>query len=179
MRRSLLLGGVWMAAAAGAVGLGFLAVSLVDASASAPVAPSSSSAAGEVAASTGAAAGTQDLATAGGTVYASCRDGSPVLAGAPAAGWAIDDSSGAGEVEFRDGTQKIEVRVDCSTGEPRFSQEGPRADGGGSDDGSVPTSAPSSSVQTASGGDDRGGGRHGSDDEPGDDHGSGGHGSDG
>jgi hypothetical protein len=178
MQRSLLLGGVWVVAAGGAVGLGFLAVSLVNASASAPTAPATPSATGVAAATTDVAAGPQTLVTAGGTVYASCQDGATVLAGAPAAGWAIDDSGSGDQVEFRDGTQSIEVRVDCSTGEPRFTQEGPRADDGGSS--SAPsTAATTPATSSSSGADDSGGGDGGgADDPPGDDHGGGRHGGD-
>jgi hypothetical protein len=120
--------------------------------------------------------------TAGGTVYASCADGQPVLASAPTPGWWVDDSSRAGGVEFQDGSQSIEVRVGCTTGDPSVSVEGPRADDSGRDHG--PSAAPSAGGPARPTVDDsagRVGGGHGADDAPGDDssgrHG-GGHGSD-
>ena len=203
MKRTLSLGAAWTASAAAAIGLGFLAVSLVDASASpgsqlaaAPddLRTSTSSSAAPTAApgadDTGTGPSLEQL-TAGGTVYAGCASGVPVLASAPAAGWWVDDSSTADEVEFQDGTQSIEVRVGCGTGVPQFSVEGPRADDQRGDDPSSTPSAPTSgSLPTDAdhpAGDDsveRVGGGHGADDAvsstAGDDSGGrgGGHGSD-
>jgi hypothetical protein len=182
MNRTLLLGTAWTASAGAAVGLGFLAVSLVDASASPAVQPISSTAPeigdGSSLPSTStfpALAG--EKSTPGGTVYANCADDSSrptaVLAGAPAAGWWVDDSSTPGEVEFKSATQSIEVTVTCVGGVPQFAVEGPRADDnnrGGDDGGAGTPAAPSTEVA-----DDHGGG--GADDGPthdvGDDHGGG------
>ena len=75
--------------------------------------------------------------TVGGTVYADCTSGSPVLAGAPAAGWWVDDSNDPGEVEFKNGSQKVEVHVVCAGGGPQFFVEGPRADSSGGGGGSL------------------------------------------
>jgi hypothetical protein len=121
----------WTAAAAAAVGLGFLAVSLVDASASptgsfAGAAAAPTSATGSPAASSAAAA-TGRRATAGGTVIADCSSGQPVLAGVPAAGWWSDDSAEAGKREFTNGSQRVEVRVTCVNGSPDFAIEAPAA----------------------------------------------------
>ncbi|MCW2701233.1 MAG: hypothetical protein JWQ45_2768 [Blastococcus sp.] len=193
MKRTLALAAAWLGSAAAAVGLGFLAVSLVDASAS-PVATGSSTTADPSGATSTSAADTSaspsatgETATAGGTVYANCTGGPPVLAGVPVAGWEVDDSADAGKVEFRSATQKVEVRVVCTGGSPQFSVEGPRADDSGRED-STPTSASTAPAAPAapSTSDDssgRGGGGHGSDDPAGDDSsgrgGRGGHGSDG
>jgi hypothetical protein len=117
--------------------------------------------------------------TVGGTAYASCDGGPPVLAGAPAPGWWVDDSSKPGEVEFKNGTQKVEVHVTCVNGSPRFPVEGPRADDSHREDSSSTPASPSSHSPDDSSG--RDGGGHGSDDGPGDDssgRGGGGHGSD-
>ena len=168
MKRTLLLATAWLVAAAAAVGVGFLAVSLVDASASPgarPGLPAASTAAESATSSATTPSG--ERATAGGTVYASCVDGTARLAGAPASGWAVESTPG--QVEFRDGSQKIEVRADCSTGSPQFVVAGPRADGGGRDDAPAPTTASTTPSTGADdhGGDDRGGdhgGGHGSDD---------------
>jgi hypothetical protein len=191
MKRPLALGVAWVASAAAAVGLGFLAVSLVGASASpgaqqtvvntstsAPATPTSV-----------AVSPSGEKGTVGGTVYASCVGGTPDLASAPAPGWWVDDSSTTGEVEFRNGTQKVKIHAICVDGGPQFSDEGPRADdsgGGSSSTSPAPTTpAPSSPAGSTSGGDDpsgRHGGGHGSDDPAGDDSSGrdgGGHGSDG
>src|SRR5829696_1383743 len=164
MRRAALLGAAWTASAAAAVGLGFLAVSLVDASA-APQAPRpvATSAPTSSTPTTGPNPSGQQ-ATVGGTVFATCTSGVPDLAGAPAAGWWVDDSSEPGEVEFTDGGQKVEVHAVCTGGAPQFSVEGPRAESGGGS--SVPAPATES---TSGGGDSGGGGGHGSDDSGGDD----------
>jgi hypothetical protein len=116
-----------------------------------------------------------------GTVFADCTSGSPVLAGAPAAGWWADDSNDPGEFEFESPTQKLEVHVSCVDGSPQFSDEGLRADDGTP---SSSSSASSASPSNSAGYDDssgRNGGGHGSDDSGGDDssgRGSGGSGSD-
>jgi hypothetical protein len=190
MNRTLVLGAAWIGSAAAAVGLGFLAVSLVGASASPgtqPVGASSTSpgttatAAPPTVPAPGAPSGEQ--ATVGGTVYASCAGGTPDLASAPAPGWWVEDPSKPAEVEFENGTQKVEIAVHCAEGSPYFVVEGPRADdsGGGS---SVPPASAGSTASHTSGREDssgRDGGGHGSDDPPGDDssgRGGGGHGSD-
>jgi hypothetical protein len=204
MKRTLALGAAWTASAGVAVGLGFLAVSLVDASASPGTQPvaavatttpgaTSSSTAGPVPSATTAPGGpgapapgaSVEQVTDGGTVYASCDGGVPVLAGAPSPGWWVDDPSRAGEVEFEDGTTKIEVAVSCAGSTPSFFVEGPRDDDGGREDGpatrtsaATPSPSPSSSPDDSDG---RRGGGHGSDDGPGDDSSGrdgGGHGSD-
>ena len=200
MKRTLTLGAVWTASAAAAVGLGFLAVSLVDASASpgtfstatsaddsalpsptSSVAAPSSEGADDTAGPLAPSPLTSvEQATSGGTVYAGCADGQPVLASAPAAGWWVDDSSGADRVEFSTGTQSIEVLVTCGSGSPQFSVEGPRADDRG---GSTRTpAAVSTTGPTADDSTVRVGGGHGADDGAGDDssgRSGGGHGSDG
>ena len=138
MNRTVAFGAAWSAAAVAAVGLGFLAVSFVDASAS----PGTSSVAATSTASTSAGASSSstpsaplpangEQATVAGTVYADCTGGSPVLAGAPAAGWWVDDSNKPGQVEFRTATEKLEVHVSCVDGNPFFVVEGPRADDDG------------------------------------------------
>jgi hypothetical protein len=190
-RRPVLLGAAWTASAAAAIGLGFLAVSLVDASASpgtSPLAATTSSSAGPTEGSEPPAptstspAVTGEHVTTGGTVYANCTAGRPVLAGVPAAGWWVDDAAQPGEVEFENGTQKVEVHVTCAGRSPQFSVEGPRADGSGRDDGtSTPASPSSSSPAPASATDDSGRDDSGGDDSGGEDssgHGGGGHGSD-
>jgi hypothetical protein len=201
MTRTLAPRILWTASAAAAVGLGVLAVSAADADADASSAAdrSSSSAPAPVPA---AATGTQQPApsssspapapseaapgqqvTVAGTVWATCDTGALSLSGTPAAGWWLDDSQDPGQVEFENGTQKVEVTVTCVDGAPQFFVEGPRADdsgrGRGRDD-SAATPAPTSGP----GYDDsagRVGGGHGSDDGPGDDSRGrvgGGHGSD-
>jgi hypothetical protein len=204
MKQSLVLGGAWAASAAAAVGVGFLAVSLVDASAAPETQPlaaigTSTTSAAPTTAPSGVTAGEQQ--TVGGTVYASCAGGMPDLASAPAPGWTVDDSSGPAHVEFKTGTQKVEIAVSCVEGSPAFVVEGPRTDDGGGSSGSTSpgsagSSAPSSSAGTddsggddssgrgsgggGAGGSDSSGSGHGSDDPAGDDSGGGGggHGSD-
>src|SRR5688500_6893331 len=189
MNRSVALGAAWSASAIGAVGLGFLAVSLVDASASpgtSPVAATSTASTTPGApSSTSAPLTTGDYITVAGTVFADCSSGSPALAGAPAAGWWADDSNNPGEFEFKSATQKLEVHVSCVDGSPQFSDEGLRADdsgrGRGGDDGTHSSSSSSSASSSSAGhtsghddSDDSSG--HGSDDSGGDDNS--GHGSD-
>src|SRR5690349_13030459 len=114
MQRTLALGAIWTASAAAAVGLGFLAVSLVDASASPGTTPAAQSEttspspeASPTTSSAPVTSATGEFATVAGTVFANCGGGVPVLAGAPAAGWWVDDSSDAGHIEFENGTQKL------------------------------------------------------------------------
>ena len=182
MNRTLLLGSAWAASAVAAVGLGFLAVSLVDASASPGVQPVSSTASESADDSSSPSPSASPVpageqATVGGTAYANCAGGSPVLASAPAAGWWVDDSPKPGEIEFRNGTQKVEVHVTCVGGTPQFSVEGPRADDSGGGDHSTSTPAAPSTSDAPDDSDGRGGGGHGSDDPAGDDSGHGGSGS--
>jgi hypothetical protein len=172
MKRSQILVAAWLGAAGLAVGLGFLAVSLVDTDASprtslaaattsvtgvpsvAPPAPVTASSATPPAPV--AVTGSAEQATAGGTVWAGCVDGKAVFAAAPAAGWRLDDSSPAVEkVEFRSASQSIEVRATCVGGSPQFVVEGPR---GGRETPRVPSSTP---VDDSTG---RVGGGHGADD---------------
>ncbi|MGY1746631.1 hypothetical protein [Blastococcus sp. SYSU D00695] len=192
MRRPLLLGAAWTASAAVAVGLGFLAVSLVDASASPGTALAAATGTATPAARTSAAVpsagtsatappsaspGTGEYVTVGGTVYADCSSGSPVVAGAPAAGWSVDDSPDPGEMEFESGSQKVEVDVYCTGGAPYFVLDD-------SSTRATPSAVPAGPSATPAGPSTSGGG-HGSDDPPGDDRGGdrggddhGGHGSD-
>jgi hypothetical protein len=169
MKRPFALVAVWVVAAAAAVGVGFLAVSLIDASAatpSQPGLPTVSTTTDAADPSVSAAAGEQS--TPGGTVYATCVDGTAQLAGAPAAGWTVEKS--ADQVEFRNGSAKIEVRADCSTGSPQFVVE----DGGAAGTTPEPTASTTSSTTSGTtssstggddhGGDRKGGGGHGSDD---------------
>jgi hypothetical protein len=180
MKRTLLLGTAWTASAASAVGLGFLAVSLVDASATPGSVPLAAASTGTVSDDDGSPAAspaaapttpTGTKATLAGTVSASCTSGSLIVSGAPATGWWIDDSND-GEVEFENGTQKLEVTVTCVDGSPRFSVEGPRPDNSGGDDdgedgdGSV---APAPVTDAPDDSDGRDGGGHGDDDPAGDD----------
>jgi hypothetical protein len=195
MKRTLTLVAAWLGAAGLAVGLGFLAVSLVDTDVSprtslaaattsvtgVPSTPTARTPAAPVTASSAtppapvAVTGSAEQATAGGTVWAGCVDGTAVFAAAPAAGWRLDDDNPAVEkVEFRSASRSIEVRATCVRGTPQFVVEGPR---GGRETPRVPSSAP---VDDSTG---KVGGGHGADDGPGDDHGggnsgSGGHGSD-
>ena len=190
MNRTIALGAAWTASAAAAVGLGFLAVSLVDASAS----PGTTPAAATTSASTGSATPTApapgatagEHVTVGGTVFASCVGGVPSLAGAPAPGWWVDDSNQPGEVEFRNGTQKVEVHTVCVGDVPQFSDEGLRTDDSGrGNDSSSPATSPTGSPSPTSGRDDSGednsgrgsgssgSGHSGSDDSGGDNSGSG------
>jgi len=174
MKRTLLLGTAWTASAASAVGLGFLAVSLVDASASRgtiPLAATSTATSSDDAAappSTSTAA-VQTRYTLAGTVTADCTSSTPVVAQAPATGWRVDgsDDAKAGEVEFENDTRKLEVLVTCVDGSPVFTVEGPRADDDGGDD-DQPSTAPAS-TDAPDDSDGRVGGGHGSDDPPGDD----------
>jgi hypothetical protein len=154
MKRPFVLVAAWVVAAAAAVGVGFLAVSLIDASASPPELPAASTGT-QSADPSATSAGEQG--TAGGTVYASCVDGTAQLAGAPAAGWTVE--SAPGQVEFRNGSAKIEVRADCTSGSPQFTVD----DGGAAATTPAPTTGSTEPSTTV---DDHGGNRggHGSDD---------------
>ena len=188
MNRSVALGAAWSASAIAAVGLGFLAVSLVDASASpgtSPAAATSTTSTTPGAPSTSTVpVATGDYITVAGTVFADCSSGSPALAGAPAAGWWADDSNKPGEFEFKSASQKLEVHVSCVNGSPQFSDEGLRADdngGRGGDDGTHSSSSSSSSASASNSSghddsDDSGSDDSGSDDSSG--RSGGGHGSD-
>ncbi|SCX56608.1 hypothetical protein SAMN03159343_3460 [Klenkia marina] len=201
MRTTPLLATAWAGAATVAVGLGFFAVGLLDAdpvpasaatsvspaavtpSSSPPASPAPGSTAPEV---SPAAPLTGQQVTAGGTVYGSCVDGVLQLGSAPAAGWEVDDSSGATAVELKAGDRRIHVTATCGPTGPVFTvAEGGDDSGGGGDDRpavtpapSAPAASPSPSASPSPTADDHGGsGGHGSDDDGGDD--SGGHGSDG
>jgi hypothetical protein len=179
MTRTVALAALWTASAASAVGLGFLAVSLVDAEASpgtrpiaAPesvsAAPSTSDDAGAPTPQPPAAAPPSgEYATVGGTVFASCDGGILQVAAAPATGWWVDDQDQHGEVEFESATEKMELHVACADGVPSFRDEGLRADA------NRPEDAGSSSSPTPGADDSTGrvGGGSGSDDPPGDDNG--------
>jgi hypothetical protein len=180
MNRTLLLGAAWTASAAAAVGLGFLAVSLVDASASSPsveAASASTSASSASSSSAAAVAPSGEQPTAGGTVFADCAGGGPVpvLSGAAASGWWADDSQEPGKFEFKSATQSIEVRATCVGGAPRFSVEGPRSEAPAPSVSSV-APAPSTGIEP---GDDHGGGSGSGRGRGGSGGGGGGHGSDG
>jgi len=199
MRTTPLLATAWAGAATAAVGLGFFAVGLLDAdpvpaSATAPVTvpapevtPSASPSADSAPQVSPAAPLTGQQATDGGTVYGACADGEMTLAGAPAAGWEVDDSSTASAIELKGGDRRIHVTATCGPTGPVFSV----AEGGSGGDDDAPavtpapappavTPAPSAPAVTAApSADDHGG--HGSDDAGPDDsggRGSGGHGSD-
>jgi hypothetical protein len=198
VRGPVLLGAVWTASAAAAIGLGFLAVSLVDAAASPGTSPvaatttSSTSAAPTGSVSGGpaptpvgpSASATGEYGTAGGTVFADCTSGSPVLAGVPAAGWWVDPSDDLGKMEFENDDDDIDVHVACVDGVPQFALDDSAFRSSSSSSSSSSPSSSSSSPSSTSGRDDsdgRSGGGHGSDDGPGDDssgRGGGGHGSD-
>lgn len=145
MNKTLLLG-AWIAAAGAAVGLGFLAVSLVGAAASPssvedPGPPEIES--GSSASSTTATGPSGEQSTVGGTVFASCAGGSavPVLSGAPAPGWWADNSRQPGTFEFKNSTRSVEVRATCVAGAPRFTVEGPRTAATSSSPGAPSTDA--------------------------------------
>ncbi|MGY1641281.1 hypothetical protein ACI782_09140 [Geodermatophilus sp. SYSU D00703] len=173
---------IWTASAAAAVGLGILAASVGGADASPPTQPASATGAPQSTSSPGsgnpapADPSTGEQVTVAGTVSATCDGDVVSLSATPEPGWTPDDSPRPGQVEWRNGTQEVEVTVTCVDGSPRFAVEGPRDDrrGRGGDD--SPATAPSSD-DTAG----RSGGGHGSDDAPGDDsagRSGGGHGSD-
>ena len=178
MKRTVALGAAWTASAAAAVGLGFLAVSLVDASAdpgTRPVAATTTSAEASTSATPtavpSATSAADQYVSAGGTVYADCTSGAPVLAGVPAAGWSVDDSPKPGRVEFGNGGRKVEVSVVCVDGHPSFMP----------DDSSSPAVTPSPSSASSTSG-RAGTGGHGADDPAGSDssgRSGGGHGADG
>jgi hypothetical protein len=190
MKRAVPLAALWIAAAAAAVGLGFLAVSLVDASGApaTPLVTATSTASPSTSAPSKPARqpAIGDFATVAGTAYANCSSGGPVVAGAPAAGWWVDDSSSVGKVEFQNGDHHLEVRVACVDGSPRFTSEGaedrptgsPSAAPSSSPSSGSPASTPAAPTKTT----DHPGGGHGADDPAGDDssgRNGGGHGSDG
>jgi hypothetical protein len=192
MKRTAAYAALWTASAASAVGLGFLAVSLVDADADSslgtqPIAATESLTAAPPTSDDptapapepqpqppAAAPASGEHATAGGTVFASCDGGILQVAAAPAAGWWLDDQDQPGKVEFESGTQQAEVHVACADGVPVFRDEGVRADRNRPEDaGSSPS--PASARPGVDDSDDRGGDRvgggQGSDDLPGDDRG--------
>jgi hypothetical protein len=185
MNRTIALGAAWTVSAAAAVGLGFLAVSLVDASAD----PGTRPVAATTTASTGTSSptvpplssmATAEYATAGGAVVADCAGGSPVLAGVPAAGWWVDDSNDLGTMEFQNGAQNVEVRVACVGGAPKFTFDDSSPSSSSSS--SSPASSPTSGTAGSDDSSGRSGDGHGADDPPGDDssgRSGGGHGSDG
>jgi hypothetical protein len=159
MKRTVALAAGWTASAAAAVGLGFLAVSFVDASASPGAQPVTASTTGSATATPSpsgtpaptapARPATGEYVTAGGTAYANCTAGRPVVAAVPAAGWWVDDSNEPGKVEFERGEQKVEVRVSCVDGSPVFVLDDERS--------SSPSSSSSSPATETSGHDDSGG----------------------
>ncbi len=172
MKRTVALAAGWTASAAAAVGLGFLAVSFVDASASPgaqPVAASTTGSAtatpspsGTPAPTAPARPATGEYVTAGGTAYANCTAGRPVVAAVPAAGWWVDDSNEPGKVEFERGEQKVEVRVSCVDGSPVFVLDDDRSSSPASSSSSS-SPATGTSGHDDSGGDSSGHGRGGDD----------------
>ena len=181
MTRTVALAALWTASAASAVGLGFLAVSLVDAEASPVTRPIAATESVSAAPATSddadlpasapqppaAAPPSGEYATVGGTVFASCDGGVLQVAAAPATGWWVDDQDQHGEVEFESATQEIEVHVTCADGVPSFRDEGLRADENRPEDSSSSSSlTPGADHSTG-----RVGGGSGSDDPPGDDNG--------
>ena len=194
MKRAVPLAALWIAAAAAAVGLGFLAVSLVDASGApaTPLVTATSTASPSTSAPSKPARqpAIGDFVTVAGTAYANCSSGGPVVAGAPAAGWWVDDSSSVGKVEFQNGDHHLEVRVACVDGAPRFTSEGaedhptgsPSVAPSSSPSSGSPASTPAAPTKTTDHPGGHGGGGHGADDPAGDDssgRNGGGHGSDG
>jgi hypothetical protein len=195
MNRTVAFGALWTASAAAAVGLGFLAVSFVDADRTPPTQPAAAT--GSVASTPSvpspedttttvpqpeqpvAAPASGEYATVGGTIYASCEGGVLEVAAAPAVGWWLDDQDAGGEVEFESPSQKVEVHVACTDGSPSFFDEGVRGDRNSPEDSSSSSHVSSSSSAPSSAGagvddsDGRVGGGHGSDDGPGDDRGRG------
>ncbi|SDL50572.1 hypothetical protein SAMN05660642_00069 [Geodermatophilus siccatus] len=184
MKRTIAFAALWTASAASAVGLGFLAVSLVDADASPVTQPLA--AAGSLAAAPtpddpiasapapqppAAAPASGEHATTGGTVFASCDGGVLQVAAAPAAGWWLDDQDQHGEIEFESTTHRVEVHVACSIGGPVFRDEGVRADRNEPEDSASTSPGPASARPDGDDSDGRVGGGHGSDDPPGDDRG--------
>ncbi|NEK57297.1 hypothetical protein GCU56_05340 [Geodermatophilus sabuli] len=197
MTRTLAPRVLYTASGAAAVGLVVLAVAVVDAGASPAPQPASATSAPSTSSTSSTPSGTEvaplppaaspgEQVTVGGTVSATCEGGVPSYAGTPAPGWWADDSPRPGEVEFENGTQKVEIRISCVAGVPQFSVEGPRDDdrgrGRGSDDSpGAPAASTSPSGRGHDDSDGRHGGGHGSDDGPGDDSAGrvgGGHGSD-
>jgi hypothetical protein len=182
MNRAVPLTALWTASAAAAVGLGFLAVSLVDASGAAPTTPltatTTASAPSGAPQESVTRSVTADFPTVGGTAYADCTTGLPKMAGAPMAGWWIDDSSRPGAIEFQNGTHRVEVRASCIDGAPQFASEGARPKGSGAPGSLSPPTSASVSPSAADDSGGRGGGGHGSDDRSSGGSG-GGHGSDG
>lgn len=187
MKRAVASGALWTASAAAAVGLGFLAVSLVDtdtspvtrpiaATESVAAAPSASSSSGsgsdDVAAPTPTSrpSASGEYASVGGTVFASCDGGLLQVGTAPADGWWVDDQDQHGEVQFESPTREVEVHVACGDGVPAFRDEGVRAGGNEPEDAGSSSSpaSPSPGVDdsTGRGGDGGGRGRGGDDSGP-------------
>ncbi|SHN81304.1 hypothetical protein SAMN05660350_03054 [Geodermatophilus obscurus] len=176
MTRTVALAALWTASAASVVGLGFLAVSLVDAETSPGTRPIAATESVSTADDAGlpvpasqpptAAPPSGEYATVGGTVFASCDGGILQVAAAPATGWWVDDQDQHGEVELESATREIEVHVACADGVPLFRDEGVRADDNRPED--AGSSSPTPNVDDSTG---RVGGGSGSDDPPGDDNG--------
>lgn len=160
MRRPALLGAAWLGAAAAAVGLGFLAVSFVGASASPDTSLLAATGSAVTAGTTSpppSAVTTARQVTPGGTVVADCSRGTAALAGAPAAGWWTEDPADRDSVEFTNGSEKIEVKATCPNGSPSFVVEGATVASQRS------AAVPSSPTTDDKGGRHGGGGGHGSD----------------
>ncbi len=201
MERNVVLSTAWVGSALGAVGLGFVALSLLDGGPTPVVEQSASTGAAETGAAgtsssapatttsaapgaTGATTLTGEQATAAGTVFGSCTAGQLTLGSAPMAGWQVDDSPDPGSVELRSGERKVEVHAVCGPTGPTFVVEDSTAGATAShsdDDArtTAPAPGPAPAVPTQHDvDDDNGSGGHGADDSGADDSGSGGHGSD-
>src|SRR5947208_304858 len=105
--------------AVAAVGLGILAAAVGGADAAPPTQPASATGAQQSTSAPGApepAAADPSVgeqATVAGTVSATCDGDVVSLSGTPAPGWTPDDSPRPGQVEWRTGTQEVEVTVTC------------------------------------------------------------------
>lgn len=158
MNRRFALVALWAVFAAAAVGVGFGAAGLVgdpftdrtvdssfDAtpSRSAPTDTTSPDSSPRPQPSgTRESSATRTITTRGGLVSATCRSGLAQVSAAPAVGWQIDELESGhdeeGKVRFErgdDGEARVEVKVACSEGTPRFSLEDDASGRGGEDGG--------------------------------------------
>jgi hypothetical protein len=137
-----------------------------------------------------------DAAGAGTVIVAVDGHSLRLVAATPTSGWRVEVEQSAGreiEVDFRNGTKRVQVNVELEDGEVRVRVREDGDDDGddnvGDNSNSGPGSGDDSGDDDHSGpghdgddshddGDDHSGSGHGGDDEPGDDHGSGGHSAD-
>ncbi len=192
----MLLSTAWVGSALGAVGLGFVALSLLDGGATPVVEQSASTEAMETGAGAtsssaaatttapaapapGAGTLTGEQSTPAGTVFGSCTGGQLTLGSAPAVGWQVDDSPDPGSVELRAGERRVEVHAVCGPAGPTFvvQDSAARATSGRTDDAPrttapAPRPAPASPTQDHHGGLDDGSGDQGAGDGGADDSGS-------